>query len=112
MKISNIRIKSEGYVSCKSSFYSAKDSLSCAFTPENGRQLVRENNKTANKTRVYAYDARGNLTSRKTYAYTTGMPGALQDTDIFEYCDCKRFESGRRFCKTVQNGAQSTMGYN
>ena len=34
-------------------------------------QLIRENNKSLDKTLVYCYDSIGNITSVKTYAYTT-----------------------------------------
>ena len=35
-------------------------------------QLIRENNGVLGITVLYAYDAGGNMTSRKTYAYTEG----------------------------------------
>ena len=43
-------------------------------------QLIRENNKYANETYVYEYDRYGNITSKKTYAYTTGTLRAVINT--------------------------------
>ena len=46
-------------------------------------QLIRENNGILGTTVLYAYDAGGNMTSRKTYAYTEGTPQTLQKTRLF-----------------------------
>ena len=43
-------------------------------------QLVREDNLALNKTYVWTYDNAGNITSKKTYAYTTGTLGTVQFT--------------------------------
>ena len=48
-------------------------------------QLIRENNGVLGITVLYAYDAGGNMTSRKTYAYTEGTVSTVQTQDLFTY---------------------------
>ena len=48
-------------------------------------QLIRENNGVLGTTVLYAYDAGGNMTSRKTYAYTEGAVSTVQTQDLFTY---------------------------
>ena len=48
-------------------------------------QLIREDNKDANKSYTYTYDSRGNLLSKKTYAFTLGTLGTAQKTDSYGY---------------------------
>ena len=48
-------------------------------------QLIREDNKDANKSYTYTYDSRGNLLSKKTYAFTLGTLGTAQKTDTYGY---------------------------
>ena len=48
-------------------------------------QLIRENNGILGTTVLYAYDAGGNMTSRKTYAYTEGAVSTVQTQDLFTY---------------------------
>ena len=49
-------------------------------------QLIRENNKSLDKTFVYVYDNIGNITSVKTYGYTTGdISGDPTREDSFTY---------------------------
>lgn len=48
-------------------------------------QLIRENNGVLGTTVLYTYDIAGNMTTRKTYAYTTGTPQTLQKSDGFTY---------------------------
>ena len=48
-------------------------------------QLIRENNGVLGITVLYAYDAGGNMTSRKTYAYTEGAVSTIQTQDLFTY---------------------------
>ena len=50
-------------------------------------QLIRENNKSLDKTFVYEYNEIGNITAAKTYAYTTGDIGNLapESTDTYSY---------------------------
>ena len=48
-------------------------------------QLIRENNGVLGITVLYAYDAGGNMTSRKTYAYTEGAVSTVQTQDLFTY---------------------------
>ena len=48
-------------------------------------QLIRENNGILGTTVLYAYDAGGNMTSRKTYAYTEGTPQTLQKNETLSY---------------------------
>ena len=48
-------------------------------------QLIRENNGVLGITVLYAYVAGGNMTSRKTYAYTEGAVSTVQTQDLFTY---------------------------
>ena len=48
-------------------------------------QLIRENNGVLGITVLYAYDAGGNMTSRKTYAYTEGTLQTLQKNETLSY---------------------------
>ena len=50
-------------------------------------QLIRENNKSLDKTFVYEYNEIGNIIAAKTYAYTTGDIGNLtpESTDTYSY---------------------------
>ena len=49
-------------------------------------QLIRENNKTDNKTYVYEYDGYGNITVKKIYAYTTSATlGTAEKTISYVY---------------------------
>ncbi len=48
-------------------------------------QLIRENNGVLGTTVLYTYDAGGNMTSRKTYAYTEGTVSTVQTQDLFTY---------------------------
>ena len=47
--------------------------------------LIRENNGVLGTTVLYTYDAGGNMTSRKTYAYTEGTPQTLQKNENLSY---------------------------
>ena len=48
-------------------------------------QLIREDNKDANKSYTYTYDSRGNILEKKTYAFTLGTLGTAQKTDSYGY---------------------------
>ena len=48
-------------------------------------QMIRENNGVLGTTVLYTYDAGGNMTSRKTYAYTEGTPQTLQKNETLSY---------------------------
>ena len=48
-------------------------------------QLIREDNVDLNATIVYNYDAGGNITSKKEYAYTTSTLGAVTNTINYSY---------------------------
>ena len=50
-------------------------------------QLLREDNLWLNKSITYSYNAGGNLTSKKEYAYTTGTLGSATSTDSYTYGD-------------------------
>ena len=50
-------------------------------------QIVREDDKVANKSYTYTYDNGGNITSKKEYAYTTGTLGAVTATIPYVYGD-------------------------
>ena len=48
-------------------------------------QLIREDNAYADHSYTYEYDGNGNITSKKTYAYTTGSLGSVEDTITYSY---------------------------
>ena len=48
-------------------------------------QLIREDNKDANKSYTYIYDSRGNILEKKTYAFTLGTLGTVQSTASYGY---------------------------
>ena len=48
-------------------------------------QLIREDNKDANKSYTYTYDSRGNILEKKTYAFTPGTLGTVQSTASYGY---------------------------
>ena len=57
-----------------------------SYTYDSIGQLTRENNAYLEKTYVYAYDLFGNMTSKKTYAYTTAATlGTAQSTRSSTY---------------------------
>jgi len=47
--------------------------------------LIREDNQAAGKSWTWSYDAGGNITSKKEYAYTTGTLGAETGTATYVY---------------------------
>ena len=57
-------------------------------------QLIRENNKSLDKTFVYCYDGIGNITSVKEYSYTE------PETDVPNY--------GNRYAENANNKQQTT----
>ena len=48
-------------------------------------QLIRENNKSLDKTFVYEYNGSGNITAAKTYAYTTEAISGTPTTETYVY---------------------------
>lgn len=48
-------------------------------------QLVRYNDKVANKSYTYTYDNNGNILTKSEYAYTTGVLGIATDTTTYSY---------------------------
>ena len=48
-------------------------------------QLVRYNDKVANKSYTYTYDNNGNILTKSEYAYTTGVLGVATDTTTYTY---------------------------
>ena len=48
-------------------------------------QLIREDNRDANKSYTYSYDSRGNILEKKTYAFDLGTLGTAQSTDTYGY---------------------------
>ena len=48
-------------------------------------QMTRENNVTADDSYVYAYDNNGNILSKKTYDYTSGILGTCESTINYTY---------------------------
>ncbi len=59
------------------------DSYSTSYSYDKYNRLIRENNTAFDRTRVFEYDTRGNITSVKTYAYT-GSP-ILTDETVINY---------------------------
>ena len=57
------------------------------YTYDSLDQLTREDNAVLNKSFVYAYDTAGNITSKTTYAYTTGTLGTALSTQSYTYGD-------------------------
>ena len=55
------------------------------YTYDELGQLIREDNKDANKSYTYTYDSRGNILEKKTYAFTLGTLGTAQKTDSYGY---------------------------
>ena len=55
------------------------------FVYDKLNRLVRENNKTIDKTIVWEYDVSGNVTSRREYAYTEGAVGTQTGSCSFGY---------------------------
>lgn len=65
---------------------SKNGALAESYVYDGLNQLVRENSVTQNKTVVYEYDNRGNITSKKTYAYTAGeITGTPTDEVVYSY---------------------------
>ena len=57
-----------------------------SYEYDNLYQLTRENNKSTGETTVWAYDELGNITSAKTYTYTTNdSPGTATKTVKYRY---------------------------
>ena len=56
-----------------------------SYTYDAKNQLVRHDSVTQNCTITYAYDAGGNITTKKTYAYTTGDLTGKTATDTVSY---------------------------
>ena len=59
------------------------ESDSCALFCQAHKK--EKDNKDANKSYTYTYDSRGNLLSKKTYAFTLGTLGTAQKTDSYGY---------------------------
>ena len=67
-------------------YSSAYNSYNKSFVYDSFGQLIRENNKGLDKTLIYCYDNIGNITSVKTYAYTTAeTPSGTYTTDTYTY---------------------------
>ena len=64
---------------------SLNGSLQQTFTYNSSNELVRVDDAAANKTITYEYDYVGNITSVKTYAYTTGSLGTPLTTQNYTY---------------------------
>ena len=71
-------------------------------------QLIRENNKALDKTFVYEYNGIGNITSVKTYAYTTGTPSGTPGTTSFSYSSDKLTSFGSKAITYTSNGGVAT----
>ena len=55
------------------------------YTYDSLSQLIREDNAYADHSYTYEYDGNGNITTKKTYAYTTGTLGSVEDTVTYSY---------------------------
>lgn len=67
-------------------YSSAYKSYNKSYVYDSFGQLVREDNKGLDKTFIYCYDNIGNITSVKTYAYTTAdTPSGTYTTDSYTY---------------------------
>ena len=65
----------------------ADNNIKCRYTYDDLGQLIREDNSALNKSFTYTYDLAGNITSRKTYAFTTGTLGTATKTETLGYND-------------------------
>ena len=64
---------------------SLNNTLQQTFTYNDSNELVRVDDAVANKTITYEYDFVGNITSVKTYSYTTGTLGTPLTTQNYTY---------------------------
>ena len=64
---------------------SASDTTPTTYMYDSFGQLIRENNKALDKTLIYGYDSIGNITSIKTYGYTTGTVIGTPTEETFTY---------------------------
>ena len=55
------------------------------YTYDSQNQLIREDNQRAGKSWTWSYDAGGNITSKKEYAYTTRTLGSAVSTRSYTY---------------------------
>ena len=65
----------------------AKDGNETTYTYDDLGQLIREDNRAKGYSYVYTYDNAGNITTKKTYAFTTGTLGTVQSTQNYTYGD-------------------------
>ncbi len=63
------------------------DPLKEKYTYDSKNQLVRHDSASQDKSFVYTYDAAGNITEKKEYAYTTGTLGAAKKSINYTYGD-------------------------
>ena len=73
------------------------------YSYDNLNRLAREDI-AGRKTIVYGYDTRGNRTSKKEYAYTTGTPGTLQNEIGYGYSGDRLTQCGGEICEYDANG--------
>lgn len=57
----------------------------CSYEYDTASQLIRENNKTLEKTYVFVYDVGGNIVSKKEYAFTEDDLSELTPTNTVSY---------------------------
>ncbi len=57
------------------------------YTYNEQSELTREDNQAVAKTYVYTYDVRGNILTKKVYAFTTGTPANPQIEYAYQYGD-------------------------
>ena len=73
------------------------------YSYDNLNRLAREDI-AGRKTIVYGYDTRGNRTSKKEYAYTTGTLGTLQNEIGYGYSGDRLTQCGGEICEYDANG--------
>ena len=64
---------------------SLNNALQQTFAYNASNELIRVDDAAANKSVTYEYDYVGNITSVKTYSYTTGTLGTPLTTQVYTY---------------------------
>ncbi len=62
-----------------------KEENDTSYIYDEDNQLIRVNDKKLDRTFLYSYDGRGNITDRQEYAYTEGVPTDVIQKDNYTY---------------------------